>query len=109
MKAEEKTGRDGEADRTDLSTRSVGRPAQSMAELADIEAIRQLKHAYFRLLDSKEFETSGRAVRRRRNHVVRKRKVLARRARRSRLFPAEVARRPSRSSTSTSVTIRRSP
>jgi hypothetical protein len=59
MKAEEKTGRDGEADQTDLSTRSVGRPAQSLAELADIEAIKQLKHAYFRLLDSKRFEELG--------------------------------------------------
>ena len=37
----------------------VGRPAESMAELADIEAIKQLKHAYFRLLDSKEFELLG--------------------------------------------------
>jgi hypothetical protein len=37
----------------------VGKPAQSMAELADIEAIKQLKHTYFRLLDSKEFERLG--------------------------------------------------
>ena len=37
----------------------VGRPVESMAELADIEAIKQLKHAYFRLLDSKAFELVG--------------------------------------------------
>ena len=39
--------------------KQVGKPAESMAELADIEAIKQLKHAYFRLLDSKEFELLG--------------------------------------------------
>jgi pterin-4a-carbinolamine dehydratase len=36
-----------------------GRPAESAAELLDIEAIKQLKHAYFRLLDLKEFEALG--------------------------------------------------
>lgn len=40
-------------------TGQVGRPAESIAELADIEAIKQLKHAYFRLLDSKQFELLG--------------------------------------------------
>jgi hypothetical protein len=38
---------------------SAGTPADSFEELADIEAIKQLKHAYFRLLDSKEFEVLG--------------------------------------------------
>lgn len=41
------------------NTAQVGRPVESSAELADIEAIKQLKHAYFRLLDSKEFELLG--------------------------------------------------
>jgi SnoaL-like domain len=37
----------------------VGRPAGSLSDLANIEAIKQVKHAYFRLLDSKEFERLG--------------------------------------------------
>lgn len=37
----------------------AGRPATSLEELADIEAIKALKHAYFRLLDSKQFEQLG--------------------------------------------------
>jgi bile-acid 7alpha-dehydratase len=41
------------------SVESIGRPAETLAELADIEAIKQLKHAYFRLLDSKQFEELG--------------------------------------------------
>ncbi len=40
-------------------TALVGRPAESVSQLADIEAIKQLKHAYFRLLDSKEFDKLG--------------------------------------------------
>jgi SnoaL-like domain len=37
----------------------AGRPAESAAQLLDIEAIKKLKHAYFRLLDTKEFEALG--------------------------------------------------
>jgi hypothetical protein len=37
----------------------IGRPVESAAQLADIEAIKQVKYAYFRLLDSKEFEQLG--------------------------------------------------
>jgi SnoaL-like domain len=37
----------------------IGVPAQSIAEMADVEAIKQVKYAYFRLLDSKEFEDLG--------------------------------------------------
>jgi bile-acid 7alpha-dehydratase len=40
-------------------TGQIGRPARSTAELSEIEAIKQLKHAYFRLLDSKQFELLG--------------------------------------------------
>jgi hypothetical protein len=40
-------------------TGQLGKPAESMAQLADIEAIKQLKHTYFRLLDSKEFKSLG--------------------------------------------------
>lgn len=44
---------------TDGLTREVGHPASRVEHLADIEAIKQLKHAYFRLLDSKQFEELG--------------------------------------------------
>jgi hypothetical protein len=36
-----------------------GRPADSSKQLLDIEAIKHLKHAYFRLLDLKEFDALG--------------------------------------------------
>ncbi|MFZ0668074.1 MAG: nuclear transport factor 2 family protein [Acidimicrobiales bacterium] len=39
--------------------RQTGVPAQSIAEMADVEAIKQVKYAYFRLLDSKEFDDLG--------------------------------------------------
>ena len=60
MQAEETaTGEAEKSDEVDPSPDLIGRPAESIAELADIEAIRQLKHAYFRLLDSKQFEKLG--------------------------------------------------
>jgi len=42
-----------------MQTIDMGRPAASLSELADIEAIKHLKHAYFRLLDSKKFTELG--------------------------------------------------
>jgi bile-acid 7alpha-dehydratase len=61
MRADETaTGEAGTSEEVDPSPDLVGRPAESVADLADIEAIRQLKHAYFRLLDSKQFEKLGR-------------------------------------------------
>jgi SnoaL-like domain len=42
-----------------METTEKGRPAASANELSDIEAIKQLKYAYFRLLDSKEFSKLG--------------------------------------------------
>jgi len=43
----------------DATLEHVGRPAVSLSDLADIEAIKEVKHAYFRLLDSKEFDQLG--------------------------------------------------
>jgi hypothetical protein len=43
----------------DLTTQSAGHTVDSLAQLADIEAIKQLKHAYFRLLDTKQFDDLG--------------------------------------------------
>lgn len=40
-------------------TTEPGRPVDSSTQLLDIEAIKQLKHAYFRLLDSKDFDALG--------------------------------------------------
>jgi SnoaL-like domain len=40
-------------------TQAQGQMARSGEELADIEAIKSLKYAYFRLLDSKEFDSLG--------------------------------------------------
>jgi hypothetical protein len=39
--------------------REAGRPSESAAQLLDIEAIKKLKHTYFRLLDTKEFDALG--------------------------------------------------
>ena len=43
----------------ETDNREAGRPAESAAQLLDIEAIKELKHAYFRLLDTKEFDALG--------------------------------------------------
>ncbi len=59
MQAESTTGPADDAGRHQPSIESIGWPARTVAELADIEAIKQLKHAYFRLLDSKQFEELG--------------------------------------------------
>jgi SnoaL-like domain len=37
----------------------IGAPASTFEAMADIEAIKQVKYAYFRLLDSKEFDRLG--------------------------------------------------
>ena len=61
MQADEKApgpARDAERP-AELPPDLVGRTPQSFADLADIEAIKQLKYAYFRLLDSKQFEELG--------------------------------------------------
>jgi hypothetical protein len=59
MPSEEATDPRTVTEQADRSSDVIGRPAESLAELADIEAIKQLKHAYFRLLDSKQFDELG--------------------------------------------------